>query len=75
MKIKFFFTPICVVMAVLGFLFGAYMLYFGWHHSTAPDPALVNYANRQFNMGWRMFLGSVVLGVLAEISLALHKDK
>ena len=75
MKIKFIFTPLCLVLAVLGFPVGGVMMYFGWHNSAATDPAMLSYAVRQFEIGWRVLLGAVVLGVLAEISLALHRGR
>ena len=72
MKVQIF-TPLSLLMAVLGSLSGGMMLYYGWHHSEATDPALLAHANRQFAAGWKIFLGSVSLGVLAEISLALNR--
>ena len=67
------FTTVSLVIAVLGTLLGGMMVIYGWNHSTAADPALVAHANRQLDAGGKLFLASLMLGVLGEISLALHR--
>jgi len=69
------FTHLCRVVAVLGLLLSAFMLLDAFNSYRFVDAAAATtHFDRQFSLGARTLFGSIVLGVLAEISFSVRKD-
>jgi hypothetical protein len=62
-----------MVTSVLGALLGVFLLFVAWAHSSEIDPALIAQSYRNFDLGWKLLLGSIVLGTVAEISFAMRR--
>ena len=67
------FTYMCMIAAVLGLLYSVFVLSVAGHQLFyGVDPALVADPYRRLDHGMKVLLGSIVLGVLAEISFSLR---
>lgn len=63
-----FFTYLGMLVAALGTIVGAFSLFMVFMHFGTPE-----ISDMHFRMGVPVFLGSILIGILAEISMSLRK--
>lgn len=68
------FSHIARAVSVLGVLYSLFMLYVSWNLSkNAIDPTAIRPGDLELRHGLQTLFGSLVLGMISEISLALHR--